>query len=216
MEDRGARCVKWGDPGRSAFVADGCTNRVDFRYGGYDHGVILSACSGLVEPDSTAVCLELSRQINTLRWHPWVTAFISIVGAISAAYLSSQGSLVSQKRDRRNRGQREAIYGAQDSMEALLKNWTRLKDWRDQSEQNEVTSAATNSPLSPHKELQLITAFNKYVSRIKEDDLRVTFHEWRDTARMYFHGNDAVSFRDERDLRDKAIKQAGEKAMSLD
>lgn len=178
--------------------------------------MILSACSGLVEPDSLAICHELSNQINTLRWHPWVTAGIGILAAAATAYLSTMGSLASQRKDRGNRSQRDAIYAAQDSMEILLKRWTSLKSWRDESAQNEVTSETSGSPLSPHKELQLITAFNKHVSRIKAEELRNIFQEWRDTARMYFHGNDEISFRDERALRDKAIKQAGEQAISLD
>lgn len=158
---------------------------------------------------------QLGKQVNSLRLQPVITALIGVLAAVLTAFMTAVGAFHSQRWDRRKRGQREAIYGAQDAMEALVKNWTKVKDWKNSGGQGD-------GPLASHKELQLITSLEKYVSRISDEKLRDAFGDWKDKARMHYwnaelgDGVPAVSFREEKDLRQRVIKLSGEEVRKLD
>lgn len=158
---------------------------------------------------------EISDRLDALKLQPWVTGLIGVLAAGLTAFLSARGSLVSQRKDRRNKGQRDAIHGAQDALEALLKRWAEVKDWQ-------KSSVSGDSPLPTHKELQLMTSFEKHVSRIKNESLRTAFNEWKEKGRLHFHGYEekdgapGVDYREERDLRQRAYKLAGEEVIRLD
>lgn len=201
--------MKLDGPGISAFRVELCTNGANFSDDRYDQGVILSACSGLVEPDSTAVCLELSRQINTLRWHPWVTAAIGAGAAALTAFLSTRGSLASSKTERRVKSQREALYGAQDATQELHAQWLKVKAWTDSGE-------VGKSPLGANKEQNMLASFDKIVSRIDDNEIRSKFKHWREVGRLYFFGADGFDLHGEKSARTDAIESASREAAKLD
>lgn len=158
---------------------------------------------------------ELSSQISTLKWHPWVTALIGVFAAALTAYLSTRGSLKGQQKDRQSKGQREAIYGAQDALQALLKSWTKLKDWS-ALQGDAPIRGIEGDPLPNHKEQHLLAEFSKQVSRIDDEELRTRFNDWAHVARLFFHGHEDTSSRDETELRNMVLRQSGEQARKLD
>lgn len=175
----------------------------------HDRWMSDAACSSIVGSDAVRMCEELSGQIANLTWHPWVTAMIGVLAAGLTAYLSTRGSLHANRTDRRNLSQRDALYGAQDATQELLKRWTQFKDWND-------TGCSGTNPLPSFEEQYLLGVLDKEVSRISNERIRTNFYIWRDTARYYFQGFENYDRHEEIACREKAIKEAGRWASNLD
>ncbi|MCT9625969.1 hypothetical protein HWD94_12660 [Pseudarthrobacter equi] len=62
----------------------------------------------------------------------------------------------------------------------------------------------------------MLAAFEKMVSRIKDEDLKDKLSDWRDWSRLYFHGSEEHDRHGERDRWKLAIELCGKKALEID
>ncbi|WP_207595822.1 hypothetical protein [Arthrobacter sp. D5-1] len=138
-----------------------------------------------------------------------MTSIIAVVAAAVTAFLSTRGSMLASRKERHNKSQREALYGAQDAAQALRTSWTNLKSWRDEGEDGK-------SPMPQHVEQDLLAAFEKVVSRIGDEDLKDKLNSWRDWSRLYFHGSEEHDIHEERARWKVAIDECGKKAVKID
>ncbi|MDO5863423.1 MULTISPECIES: hypothetical protein [Paenarthrobacter] len=169
----------------------------------------MEQCLTLSTGDLISLCEQLSGRIESLKAQPYWTAVIAAMAAALTAFLSTRGSMLASRRERRNKSQREALYGAQDAAQALRTKWTSLKSWREKGEDGK-------NPLPEHKEQDLLAALEKMVSRIQDAVLKDALNDWRDFARLYFNGSEEHDRHGERDRWKLAIDLCGKKALEID
>lgn len=169
----------------------------------------MDQCLALNPVDIADLCIHLSERIDGLKTQPLITALIAAAAAALTAFLSTSGSLFNAKTERNRRGQREALYGAQDAAQALRTGLTGLKAWMDAGEKGK-------NPMPTHRQQDLVAALEKQVSRVNDPEVQNNFNTWRDWARLYYTGSDEHDMRSERELWSKAINSAGKVARKLD
>lgn len=164
-------------------------------------------CEGVERGDMLAVCMRLSDQIDMLRTQPWALAVIGILTAAVAGGIAWLSTSWSNRAERRNVSQREALYAAQDVAADLRKAWNLRR--------TEIDGRGF-AGLGMNDDFALMTQLDTCISRIRGDYLKDAYIAWADYARPFFSGSDEHDRRTEEQLWARSQLASGERAARLD
>lgn len=169
----------------------------------------INSCGVLETPEIAQLCNFLSSQIGQLRTLPWITGVLGLAGGLIVALVTTMGTRSSQKTERFNRAQRDALTAVQNVALKLRSLWLAYYRYVESGRVGE-------NPFPDDSQTKILGKFDTAVVRLDNDHLRRDYREWSEYAQELFSGAEDCESHEENRLWVRAVECSGSALRRLD
>lgn len=169
---------------------------------------LVEVCAALSRPDLRSACAALSAKLDQLALNPILSAVIAGLVAVIGVLVTTRATEKTQRRNRHNLAQMEALYGLQDVSGKLRRRWIGKRPW--------IQKEEGPDPFPDGEARKLLGKFDIAVSRVADSTIRDSFEAWLEYAKNYYAASEEHQWEREQKLWQEAVVASGSTVRTLD